>query len=600
MELLVPAGIVALVAVPVILVLYILKVRGPEVRVGTLFLWPAHLADRQANAPWKRLRLSWLLLAQLLVAALLALVLMRPGLVGAADVATTTVVLLDGSPSMQATDVAPNRFEEAVSRAGRLVDKMGDGQQMGLVLLGGNARLLAAPTADRRALHAALGRARPAGSAGNLDEGISIANAVLTGRSDASVVLFSDGHLAPTAAAPRSSAPFTYESVGSSGENVAMATLGRTPGGDIFLGMTNVGPSAQDRRVELRADGRLVDVLPVRLEAGSSGQRVWTGLPADTGMLEARLAPGDDLPLDDAAWLVTEAPAPRRVVLVTAGNGFLSKALSLRPDLDVTVVAPNDYKADDYDLSVFDGFVPEGPLPQPALVVDPPEGRGPVTAGPAIDPGGLLPASPSEPLLQYVSLRDVHVRSASSVQPPPEWRTVVAAADGPLLLVHQAQPVAQVNFDLHDSDLPLRAGFPILVQNLVTALLPGGFENQVLPLGQPVSLTSSPGATGVRVTPPGGRTSALPPPYPAVVDDTSRPGVYTVTETAAGRATTSRFVVQLQDPTQSQIAPGAPPLVRDAAQTTGEPARGVLEVWPWLAALALLGLAVEWVLFLRG
>ena len=600
MELLVPAGIVALVAVPVILVLYILKVRGPEVGVGTLFLWPAHLADRQANAPWKRLRLSWLLLAQLLVAALLALVLTRPGLVGAADVATTTVVLLDGSPSMQATDVAPSRFDEAVSRAGRLVDKLGDGQQMGLVLLGANARLLATPTADTQALRAALGRARPAGSAGNLDEGISIANAVLTGRSDASIVLFSDGHLAPAAAAPRSSAPFSYESVGRSNENVAMATLGRTPGGDVFVGVTNLGPSRQDRRVELRADGRLVDVLPVRLDGGASDQRVWTDLPAGTGVLEARLAPGDDLALDDAAWLITEPPAPRRVVLVTEGNGFLTKALSLRPDLDVTVVAPRDYRPDSYALSVFDGFVPDGPLPQPALVVNPPPGKGPVAAGPAIDPGGLLPTAPGEPLLQYVSLRDVHVRSASSVQPPPEWRTVVAAANGPLLIVHQGQPLAQLTFDLHDSDLPLRAAFPVLVQNLVTSLLPGGFENQVLPLGQPVRLTSAPAVTGVKVTAPGGRALALPPPYPAVVDDTVRPGVYTVTETSPGGTTSSRFVVQLQDPTQSQIAPGPAPLVRDTAQTTGEPARGTLELWPWLAALALVGLAVEWLLFLRG
>lgn len=600
MELLVPGAVAAFVAIPVIVGLYILKVRGPEVRVGGLFLWPRHQVDRQANAPWKRLRLSWLLLVQLLVAVGLALVLLRPGLVGAADVATTTAVLLDGSPSMRATDVAPSRFEAAVDRAGRLVDGLGEGQQMAVILLGENAELLAPPTGDTGTLRAALRRARAQGTAGNLDEGISVANAVLAGRPQGSVVLLSDGHTAPPTAAPRLSVPFTYESIGTSDQNVAMETVGRTRDGDVFLAMTNLGSRPQERTIELRADGRLVDVLPVRVEATTSIERVWTGLPTGAGALEARLVPADDLALDDAAWLVTENLAPRRVVLVTAGNGFLERALRLRPDLDLTVVPPQDYRPDGYALSVFDGFVPEGPLPQPALVVDPPPGAGPVPAGAPVDPGGLLPASPREPLLQHVSLRDVHVRSASSVQPPVEWRTVVAGADAPLVMVHQSQPLAQINFDLHDSDLPLRAAFPVLVQNLVSSLLPGGFENQVASLGQPVTVTTNPGVTAVEVTTPDGRIVSLRSTPLAVVGDTRQPGVYTVAQTAADQTITrSRFVVQLQDMRQSQIAPGPAPLIRETAATTGQVERGTLEIWPWLLALVLAGLAVEWAVFLR-
>jgi len=51
LSLLVPLGLLALLALPAILLLYFLKVRRPEVRVATLMFWRPFVADRQANAP---------------------------------------------------------------------------------------------------------------------------------------------------------------------------------------------------------------------------------------------------------------------------------------------------------------------------------------------------------------------------------------------------------------------------------------------------------------------------------------------------------------------------------------------------------------------
>ncbi|TME16579.1 MAG: VWA domain-containing protein, partial [Chloroflexi bacterium] len=112
-----PLGAAALLAVPAILLLYFLKVKRPETRVASLLFWRPFVADRQANAPWQRLRSSWLLVLQLLAALAIALALLRPGVTGAAGIADTTIVILDGSASMQATDVGPTRFGAAVDQA---------------------------------------------------------------------------------------------------------------------------------------------------------------------------------------------------------------------------------------------------------------------------------------------------------------------------------------------------------------------------------------------------------------------------------------------------------------------------------------------------
>jgi hypothetical protein len=317
-------------------------------------------------------------------------------------------------------------------------------------------------------------------------------------------------------------------------------------------------------------------------------------------VLEARLVAGDAFPLDDRAWLVTAAPPTHPVLLVTAQNGFMQRALKLRPGLNVTTVKPQDYKAGHYDLYVFDGWLPPGPLPQPSLLINPPQGQEPIPTGQQINPGAVLPGNPREPLLQDVSMADVHVQSAASVKPTQDWRTIISAASGPLLLVRGGEPrSALLTFDLHHSDLPLRAAFPILVQNLLSYLLPGGFENQAFAPEQPVTLQAEPGARTMDVTTPDGQSFHLTPLFEPFTQ-TAQTGVYTVRQTLAAGTRLSRFVVELHDQTVSRIQPGAAPPTQPVDQPGGALPRGTLEIWPWLAAIGLGLLVVEWVLYLRG
>ncbi len=602
MQFLAPIGAVAALAVPVIVLLYFLKVKRPEVRVATLVLWRRHLADRQANAPWQRLRWSALLAVQLLAALLITAALVRPGVQGAAGVGKTTVVLLDASASMRATDASPNRFGAAVQRTRELAGGLAPGQEMAIILMGEHSQLLAPPTADAAVLGAALDRARPGGTASDLGEGISLANAILSGRPGGAILLLGDGHSRPPAAPPRVVAPVTYLSVGTSDQNTAIETVSRTGPGILFLRVANYGRGARDLKVEMYTDGRLADVLPVHVDGNASTDLTWSRLPADAQVVEARLTPPDVLGIDDEAWLLTGVPPPHNVLLVTDENGFLTKAMSLRPGVKLTTVAPKDYKPGSYDLYVFDQFVPPGKLPTPALVVGPPRGLGPVPAGDPIDPGGVLPANPRDPLLKDVSLRDVHVQVAARVTAPPGWRTVISAVDDPLLLVHEGEPrMAELTFDIHHSDLPLRAAFPILVDNLLAYLLPSGFENQAFALGKPVVLAAEPGATEVDVTTPEGRVARLKPPL-APFTDTETPGVYLVRQVVPGGVRTSRFVVEFVDPVLSRVAPGAAAIPFEDDDTRKVPAgpRGTLELWPWLVGGVLTLVVVEWLVYLRG
>ena len=603
MSLLAPVGLVALLAVPAILLLYFLKVRRPEVRVSTLMFWRPFVADRQANAPWQRLRASLLLALQLLAALALALALVRPGVSGAIGIGGTTVVMLDASASMQATDIGPSRFEAAVARARDKAHQLGPGQEMAVILIGQHAELLSPPSSDPAVLDSALNRARPTGSEVDLGEAFSLANAVVAGRPGASIVLLGDGHARAPASPPRVDARFFYEPVGATGENAGIETITRTAPGTVFVRLANYGRGDRDLKLEMLADGRLADVLPVHVAGNSTSDVTWTGMAPGTQVVEALITPGDALAIDNAAFLVTGSPPARKVLLVTEENGFLQRALKLRPGIDLTIQKKADYKpGTNYDLYVFDGWVPAGKLPDPALVVAPLDGNGPIPLGNQLNPGLVLPVDPSDPITQDVVLKDVHVLTAARATVPSGWRTAIAAVDDPLLLIHEGEPrIAELTFDVHHSDLPLRAAFPILVQNLLAYLLPGGFENQVYPTGRVVTLATEPTARSLEVQTPSGKVVKLAPPFPAApFTDTQTPGVYTVRQQLSSGVRSSQFVVQFEDPDLSRVGVGSAPFVELTASANAAPPRGTLELWPWLAALAVALLATEWFVFHRG
>jgi hypothetical protein len=366
--------------------------------------------------------------------------------------------------------------------------------------------------------------------------------------------------------------------------------------------------------VELSADGALFDARRLSVPAGRSGTLTLDDLPYDLRVLRARLVfeegEGDHdrnaLPLDDVAWAVHAPPVSGRVLLVSAGNLFLERALGALPGVELTRLAPDrPLPAEPYDLYVYDGSVtptlPSGNL----WLVGPP---GSADDGFSIRVGGTFTVTEisrvaqDDVLLRYVDLGAVHVRQARAVEPPPEARVLVESPGGPLLFVAQRPEgrLAVLAFDLRDSDLPLQVAFPVLTANLVGWLLPGGTARlpALVRPGDPVPMQPDPAAAEILVTAPDGTRHAL-----AVGDDppvfaaTDRLGVYRVEylDRSGAVLQSGALTVNLFDEAESDIAPREVVRVgRTEVPTAARGEEGRREFWPWLAGAALGALAVEW------
>jgi Ca-activated chloride channel family protein len=598
------------VSVPAIIVLYILKVRRRDVVVPSTLLWRGDAVDRQASVPWQRIRPSWLLLLQLLAAIALVLALTRPALAHPAELGPDTVVIVDSSGPMQATDVSPSRFAVAVVQARALVDQLGAGQRMTLIAMDANPRVIAASGGDHGVLDAALSALRPEAGLADLRTALALATAAPGGSGDRRVIVISDGVVdisGPTVTLPY---PVEYRRVGVSGENLGVSgiTVSGVDGARVVaINVTNYGTARHATTVETRADGHLVDARAIDVEPGGSVE-VDVALSGSPHTVTANLTPHDAFSLDDTASAVVQPPRVIQAVLVTQRNIFLQEALQLRGDIHLVVETPASYRPrNDVDLWIFDGFVPPALPAQPYWLVGPPADRA-IGAGVEVRPGPLTPASAGDPLMEGVDVGNVAVAQSRDLSTSSFGRAIIDSQAGPVLLIRDSAPrAALLGFDLHDSDLPLSPAFPVLVERISEYLAPDAVPPSPVEPDAPVNIPV-PGGGSVAVTRPDGTTETLTVAAQtgdAVLTDTDETGLYTATIRSAGarQVVTAHFAVDALDPARSAIAARAVlTSVHGAAGSPNPSAQGAVldDLWPWLAVLALAVLSAEWVVFHRG
>ena len=192
-----PFVLVALAAIPVLIVLYG-GVQRDRRRAASAFAAPALSASVLPRRPgWRR---HAPMLVVLIAVAVLVVAAAKPQRSIAVPVERASIMLVtDVSGSMQATDVKPTRLEAARAAARRFVREVPKGVNVGVMALSSKPRVLASPTRDRDAVNAALGQLTPRGGTGT-GEAIQAATRILNRapgvgakRPPAAIVLISDG-----------------------------------------------------------------------------------------------------------------------------------------------------------------------------------------------------------------------------------------------------------------------------------------------------------------------------------------------------------------------------------------------------------------------
>lgn len=617
MSFLAPLALIgALVIGPIIVAMYMLKLRRDERSVSSTFLWQQMVRDVEANAPWQRLRRNWLLLLQLLLLALLVLALARPFFLANGISGRNLIVIVDRSASMGATDLQPSRLDAAKAQAITLIDQLPDGGRATIIAAGDQMDVPAASTTDRRQLRDAInGITLRNGGSSDLSQALTLASALAAREPESEVAIISDGKVTIPSDL-KVPATVRYFPIGTQRDNIAVSALALQPsaaGQTLFAQATNYGPEPANLRMDIYLDGSLFNAYNLALQPGRD-QSIVVEVPAQVRAAEARLVadPADALPTDDRAWATSNATDNTTVRVIGPGSRFLETALDLLPGIKTTLVPTSTTTFTETSaqvpVTILDGVVPATLPPGNLLFIAPPRSTEFFSVTGALEFPAIQPADGDDPLLRNVSLSDVSVLKAVKLAPG-AWARVVANGDGgPLLLAgeHEGRRVVVLAFDLHNSDLPLQVAFPLLLSNIISYLAPGsGAEASQITPGQPLVIPVDETITSVRMTPPDGvAVTVTPTGGQAIFADTGALGVYDVEEYQGEKLLArQRYTANLFSAAESSVAPAGTldvPQVSGLPQASTENRVGRQEFWRWLAAAALIILIIEWLVYQRN
>ena len=648
------AGIIlAAATLPPLLALYILRLRRPKRRVASTLLWTRQVEDLRANSLFQRMRVSWLLLLQIIAVALVALALAQPqadlGIVESGRV----VLLIDRSASMGVEDAdGRSRLDAAKREAHERVDALfgagffSQAPEVMVVAIAREATVLSPFSTIAARAHDAIDAIEATDETTTLAEALDVARSFMEvpnpdkqgapQESGVTLELWSDGRIADVdRCVVKAGESLRYHPMGSPtarNAGVAGAGVSRLAGNPdevaVFARIMNWNEAPLHSDVELWVDGTLRAVLPQGVDVPAAGEdpsrKTWlpgeirVSFPSVTvkpdGIVEVRLVAVDDQPADNRMAMVAAPAAAARVLLVGASS-IVRGVVEALPVKSVDAVSAEEFTTrvatqpswvDAFDVIVLDGASPSSLPPSRYLVLGgtvPFEGLNPY--GDKSDVS-MRSVQSAHPLMRFVNLDELGVARAVAYSPASDVETVVEGSDGPLVmtLARGGGQAVVVAFNPLDSNWPFQRGFVNFMANAVEFLAASGREAALPTImpgdTQPIRLPS--GVRSIELVSPSGRTQelAVTDPAQAVVGPLRQAGVWTARWVEGGEQRARPIAVALQDPREGRI--GALESLALGLETVrgvkgGESGRSAL--WPWLLLAALAVLTLEWLVYLR-
>jgi hypothetical protein len=611
MQFLAPLALIALLPLAgAIILLYLLKLRRKDQLVSSTFLWRRAVQDVQANAPFQKLRANLLLFLQLLALVALVVGLAAPFLLAPRLGGKSSIIVLDASASMKATDAPGSRFEAAKEIAEEIVNGLGRRDEAALLICSDHPRLALSFSQDRRRLLAALGDAEATDCPTNVRDGLLLAYSLAAKRPESQIYLISDGAF-PALPEVASPAEIRFLRVGEQSNNVALLAFEtarplEAREHQLFLRMHNFSAVPKSGLLSIAYEGELFHATEVELPPGESRTETYAFTLQEAGLLTAELEVEDDLAADNTCYAFAEPPSALSVLVVGPGNLFLEQALLVQPEVEVfrtptlsAAEAAETYR--DYDVVIFDRVAPPAAPRTGAFLLIGVSLAGTAELGGEAALPDITSWEDQHPALRFVNLGAVQIAQARALTPAPGASVLARAGEAPVIVAQEAPGFRAIAFGLNflDTDLPLRVGFPVLLGNTLQWLsrTGGRAPTRRLRPGEIVRLPAPPEIERAEVTLPDGRRQSV-----EAVEGTftfagsDRIGAY---ELRAGDRVW-RWAADLRDADESDLTP-AETLRLGERQVSADvgPPKAERHFWPWLAALALLLLLGEWHLYHR-
>ena len=367
----------------------------------------------------------------------------------------------------------------------------------------------------------------------------------------------------------------------------------------VMLRATNHSSEDTVSEISLYGEEKLIAVKNETIKSNETKTIYFENVPLDVKYIYGELTQKDGLQEDNTIYSIVKQKNQKRVLLSTDKNAFLEKALSGLKDIELYKALPNEKINDEFDLYIYDGEF-KGQLPKSGniLFINPKQNNAFFKVGQELSGGKAIVETHAT--TKYMSNSDFVISKITDIQTPIWASSLLKVGDKTVAFVgdQKGQRVAALDFDLHNTDFPLTAEFPIFVNNLVSYLIDRDASNATAyNCGDSINISPLPEAEKIFIRSPDEKKIELSSEYPVQPFEKSyTPGIYNITQ-KIGDNTVERLVAVNFPVSESNI--NLAPKVNQKAVLNFS-SNGGIDLMNYLLALALLFLIGEWIVYLRS
>lgn len=619
MQFLNPNALYLLISVPIVILLYFLKLRRETVKVPSIILWMTAVEDMKANVPFQRFRKNLLLPLQLLFLISAILGLARPAYVRESRISQHTVLIIDVSASMQSVEDDKTLFEIAKSDALKMVDEMPESGQMMLVSGSLYPSIISPFTQDKFKLRNEIENISPTDSTSNLKKAIDLALSSSQEIQGAEIIVLTDRNsITQSEITSQVEGSIRYIRYEKGNRNIAITRFdvsrNRTNRDkyQTFVEVQNFDEKPHDVLVWLLIDGYRIQSDSANLKGKERREFVFSFEDDrfDGKVLEIRLENEDLLSVDNSVYSILHKFEKQRVLVVSdTRNLFLEQVLLTNPDVEFRQIRLNQYIGmAGYDVALFYKVVPYK-IPDGNVLFVYPEKSLPFMRIISKDEVvSVVSVNRTIPIMRDVDLGDLKVKESLVYEMPPWGIPLVESTSLPLIWFGKWRRRKGIifvfdAFNPRISRLVLKRDFPILMAQCLEWF---GKANRTINPDQvkagsvvEISVPNFSEVEKVIIDVPEGPKHVLSADESSVVfDDTYNTGVYQV---YADNQLIGKFSVNLLNEDESNLI-----RTSKSKQPAKKPTSDLSsfkesyhEVWHYLAVIALATLVLEWWIYHR-
>lgn len=535
-----PLGLLALIGIPILIIIYIIKNKYTEQIISSTYLWTLSEKFLKKRKPISLINGLISLLLQIAIVLFLSLLIAHP-VITIPNSAKEYCFILDGSGSMNTVDEDISRFELGKQRINKLIQDATDGSKYTLVYVCDSPRVVYEKITNKDKANELLTQLQPTGVTIDYESTLAYVQEYFNINSSLVTYLITDKNY--------NSSNINVINVANNENNFYITNLNYTIEGlKLIISGNIISNFNQTVELEIYMDEKIVNKQKVILQENSENNFEYISTVVDFTSISATVVTKDSLALDNSQTIYNlEKNHDYSTLIISDRPYYLQSIIKTIGNISITTISRDDYnkkgnEMTGYSLYIFDSFTPYT-LPDDGTIwlfgpSDSIEGAGFSLQDVCEDEEGMVLSYPNnsssifKTLTSGLEKEDIYVSKYYKYGLYRNFTTLLSHNGNPVVFTGSADNGCRevvFAFDIHDSNVAMLMDFILLTRNLLTYSFPVIIDETTYVCGDNVKINVLSNCKSIRIDSPNGNVSYLDVSSEVAQFSTNEVGTYKIT-----------------------------------------------------------------------